>query len=238
MNLRLDTVYLIAVILSVAAVIACGAVFVLRQAAGIYRVRLQLPADPQDDACVSLTKAAKDKKKAEELFAISNTALPVAVFLCGAALTASFLFGYYNDMALRHGATGDYKRTETLNAVKDRARHMFEDQSKDLPDDPAGYIYLFYKYTCNDCYDTHDQIMAVLDREGVDKIRFIPSTSIIGQELIQAYGIDAVPWAVYIGMDTRAKESQILYDEFETDPDSKFLEENLMAVIDAQRKGS
>lgn len=232
MNLRLETVYYIAIILSIAAAAVFVILFSVRQAAGIYRIRLP---GPDIDGGFSLTKAAKDKEMADRLGRLADRLLPVAVFLCGAALSAAFLFSHYDAMAKSRGATGDYRKTETLAAVKDRAAHMFPDQSKDLPDDPAGYIYVFYKYTCHDCYDTHDQVMAVLEREGVEKIRFLPSTSLIGQELVQSYDIDAVPWAVYIGMDTRPKESQILYNEFETDPDAKFVEENLMAVIDAQR---
>lgn len=233
MNLTLQTVYAIAIALDVIAIAAFGTYFIIRQAAGIYRTRL--PSGPLEEGSLDLGKMAKDKERSDKLYAMAKPMLPAVVFLCGAALSASFLFGYYNGMALDHGATGDYKETETLAAVKDRARHMYLDQSDGLPDDPAGYIYLFYKYTCNDCYDTHNQIMDVLRREGVEKIRFLPSTSLIGQELIQTYDIDAVPWAIYIGMDTRVKESQILYDEYTNDPDAKFVEANLMAVIEAQR---
>lgn len=235
MNLRLETVYYIALALSVIAGGAFAAFFGLRQAIGMCRAANAQRIASSGEGQVNLTDMARDKEKEERLARIADRLLPAVVFLCGAALAAVFLFAYYDTMAKGHGATGDYRKTETLAAVKDRAAHMFTDQSDDLPNDPAGYIYVFYKYTCHDCYDTHDQVMAVLEREGVEKIRFLPSTSVIGQELVQAYDIDAVPWAVYIGMDTRPKESQILYNEFETDPDEKFLEENLMKVIDAQR---
>lgn len=175
------------------------------------------------------------KEKCRRLETAASVLSYLTLTLLAAALCALTIFCWFRHVAQQHGAYGDVLKTETIATVRDRSKHMFIDHSDNLPEDLSGSILIFFKYTCDDCYDTHGQIMDTLAQEQAENVYFVSSASEKGTELVSQLNVKAVPWGVLVGENNTPVISDILYDEFETEPDNKFIKENLMKLIQAQR---
>lgn len=161
-----------------------------------------------------------------------------------AALIIACLF-YSSFLALKataaaYGAYGDtYGKTETFQHIIYQIKYGHRDQSDRLPSNIDGKILIMYRYGCPDCNDTHDQMMMTLRKSGIDMndVWFISSKSEKGEFLMKFYELEYVPSAIYQNIDDPENHTaRVIYDIDEwKDPEAKYLEEELLAVIKAYK---
>ena len=101
------------------------------------------------------------------------------------ALITLSVFMYYDNMAKRYGAYGDYYKSDSINDIKHNAKMGFIDQSEELPEDLRGCIIVYIKYGCIDCEEIHDGITSYIKDNDVKNIYFVSTRSAKGKELLE-----------------------------------------------------
>lgn len=154
------------------------------------------------------------------------------IISAAAGITSYITFRHYKALAVKYGAYDDFYETETISSIRDNTEKGFIDQSGSLPTDLSGSILIYFRYGCNDCKATHDDITEAV--KGHKDVYFVSTRSATGRLLIQKYPAEVVPSGTYIysGEGNNCFTLK-LYDT--SDGKTIYLDENMKTLMHLQQ---
>ena len=163
------------------------------------------------------------KKEASREIPTTLISILMATFILLSSLGVySLLSTYYT--AYQHGYRDGFN-----NNAYSLWRGIHDSPKEDkLPDDLKGTLIVIYRFGCQDCETTYDELSEQL--QGISNTYWIASRSDQGQDFLKEYPLDSVPSAVYIKQDG----SYLSYQLYETSTDGAVLhQQNLEDMLRA-----